>query len=167
MHNVSKIISGAQTGADTAGLRAARSLGIRTGGTMAAYHTQSVGPGRSITNPALAEEYGPTEGSVTRVTRRHGTYPDVYVARTLKNARDADGTVWFGRTDSNGFKLTTSLKAQHHKPKPLINPTPDQLLDWAVQHGIRTLNVSGNREWTNPGISRTTYDTITQALGAR
>ena len=129
MHKVSKVISGAQTGADTAGLRAAKFLGIQTGGTMAAYFTQSIGPGRSITNPALAQEYGLTEGSVTRVTRRHGTYSDVYIARTLKNARDADGTVWFGKTDGNGFKVTTSLKAQHHKPKPLVNPTPQELLD--------------------------------------
>ena len=162
---MTKIISGCQTGADEAGLRAAEFLGIPTGGTMAAGHAQSVGNGRTIGNPGLAERFGLSEGRRTTVTRRHGTYQDVYLDRTIRNARDADGTVWFGRTEGNGFKVTTGLKAQHHKPKPLINPTPQELLDWVIAHDIGTLNVAGNREWTKPGVSKTTYDTVVAALG--
>ena len=36
---------------------------------------------------------------------------------------------------------------------------------WLVQHGIKVLNVAGNRERTNPGIGQFTYDFLMAALG--
>jgi Circularly permutated YpsA SLOG family len=80
-----KVISGGQTGADQAGLRATQAAGIPTGGCAPKGWQTEYGPA-----PWLAE-YGLTE-------RLKASYP----ARTGANARESDGTIWFGTTDSSG-----------------------------------------------------------------
>ncbi len=70
---VIKVISGEQTGADQAGLRAAKACGIATGGMMPKGFRTLDGPDK-----ALAEEFG---------LREH-TSPS-YNMRTSANARDS------------------------------------------------------------------------------
>ena len=93
--NVTKIISGGQTGVDVAGLDAAVELGISTGGTAAAKYTQSTAKG-TVLNPSLKTKYGLREGKSIRKEGRYGVYDDVYSQRTIDNAQEADGTIWFG-----------------------------------------------------------------------
>jgi predicted Rossmann-fold nucleotide-binding protein len=75
-----KIISGGQSGADQAGWRAARPFGIPTGGAMPKGHMTEEGP-----RPEFAERYGAVELPT-----------DDDTARTERNVRDSDGTIWFG-----------------------------------------------------------------------
>lgn len=153
-HPVTKIISGAQTGVDMAGLDAAQEVNISTGGTAAAKWQQSTEGNKKIFNPALATKYGLKEGKITkRFTQDGKEYDDVYYQRTLDNAQEADGTIWFGNAASPGGKLTLNRDTQKGKPRPLINPTSAQeIRNWLNEHNIKTLNVAGNREHTNPGI---------------
>jgi len=71
-----KIISGAQTGADLAGLDAAKALGIPTGGSMPNGFKDLEGR-----KPEYASKYG-------IVALKSASYP----ARTLKNVTDLQGT---------------------------------------------------------------------------
>jgi len=75
-----RVISGGQTGVDQAAWRAAKALGIPTGGSMTRAFQTEDGP-----RPEFAEMFGAVElGSVN------------YPARTRANVRDSDGTIWFG-----------------------------------------------------------------------
>jgi hypothetical protein len=165
-HPVTKIVSGAQTGVDMAGLDAAQEVNIPTGGTAAAKWQQSTEGDRKIFNPALATKYGLKEGKITKRTAQDGrSYDDVYYQRTLDNAQEADGTIWFGNAKSPGGKLTLGRDAQRGKPSPLINPTSAQeIRNWLNENNIKTLNVAGNREHTNPGIYNKSKTLLVEAL---
>ena len=151
-----KVISGAQTGADKAGLVAARSLGIETGGWMPAGFRTSEG-----SRPSYQYRYG------MKVTKSSG-YPD----RTRKNVEESDGTVWFGNPKSAGGKLT--LRTAKKLGKPVLKVSQDirardagrELATWIRKKKIKTLNVAGNREETNLGIFAFTYSTMLVALRA-
>lgn len=160
---ITKIISGGQLGADMAGLDAALECGIPIGGTASAGYIQSTGQGRSIVNLDLRNKYGLKEGYPT--TGSGQAYNNPYRQRTIANAQEADGTIWFGHTRSPGGKLTLSQDTQRGKPKPLINPlSNEELRFWIVMNNIQILNVAGNREWTNPGIYQRTKDMLVQVL---
>jgi hypothetical protein len=134
-----KIVSGGQTGADQAGLRAAKAAGIETGGWAPHGWTTEKGPAPWLADYGLAE--CPIPG---------------FPARTEANVRDSDATVWFGRTDSPGFRTTTDACRKHGKPWFIIvegRTTPKQVIDWLTEHGIATLNVAGNRESNNRGLA--------------
>ena len=77
---VERVISGGQTGADQAGLAAAKKLGISTGGYMPKGWRTERGP-----RPDFAAEYGLQEAATA-------AYPD----RTEQNVIFSDGTVVFG-----------------------------------------------------------------------
>ncbi len=81
-----KIISGAQTGADRAGLDAAVELGLETGGWIP--HGGRIDEGN---HPELIPLYGLKE-----------TFGPDYPTRTLNNVLDSDGTVLFGNMNSPG-----------------------------------------------------------------
>jgi len=167
---VKKVISGGQTGVDMAGLDAAIEAGIPTGGTAAHKFTQSTGPKSSdkISNQELATKYGLKEGQVTRKQGQYGPYDDVYTQRTVANAQEADGTIWFGNADSPGGKLTLGTTAQKGKPRPLVNPqSADEIRNWIALNRIETLNVAGNREHTNPGIYDKSKNMLIEALGGK
>ena len=144
-----KIISGGQTGADQAGLYAAKELGIPTGGTAPPGYMTDEGP-----NLKLLTEFGLLVGP-----------PDykIYPIRTRKNVRDSDGTVWFGEVNSPGGKLTLSTARDLGKPT-LVNPTSQQLSHWVEQYHIKVLNVAGNRERKNPGITDRVIEILVDAF---
>jgi hypothetical protein len=100
-----QIISGGQTGADLAGLEAARALNIPTGGT-APRGYRCEGPGGCDSNNLNLKQYGLVEHTSRQ-----------YPPRTKQNVLDSDGTVWFGLIlGSKGFHLTDRLCKQHNKP---------------------------------------------------
>lgn len=144
---IHKIISGCQTGADRAGLDAAKHLGLETGGTCTKGNRTDEGNRRD-----LIPVYG---------LREHSSW--MYSPRTEANVLEADGTVLFGNMDSPGSKLTLKLCKKHEKPC-LTNPDANMLKRWIEKWGIQVLNVAGNRERTNPGIYDIAYNTIVEAL---
>lgn len=149
---ITKIISGGQTGADRAGLDAARSLGIATGGTAPKGWRVCRFDGSDGNDPDLAE-LGLTEHESPE-----------YPPRTKQNVRDADGTVWFGYPASPGGKLTIRTCKQLGKPY-IINPSFEDLREWVTEKGITILNVAGNRSsLENPDIYKQTYFCIRMAF---
>jgi hypothetical protein len=164
-HNVKKIISGGQTGVDVAGLDASLEVGIPTGGTAAAKFQQSTKGDKKIFSPELAKKYGLKEGSITKREGKFGPYDDVYYQRTIDNSQEADGTIWFGKSDSPGGRLTLGNVAQNSKPKALVNPkSAEEIIEWLVNNNIQVLNVAGNREHTNPGIYDKAKTMLIEAL---
>lgn len=144
-----KIISGAQTGADQAGLAAACHLGLEVGGWMPYGRRTEDGP-MSI---ELFNKYK---------LKQHPS-PN-YPPRTEQNVRESDGTVLFGNLDSPGCRLTMQLCDRHHKHYPGNPLKPEYLRAWVEQHDIKVLNVAGNRESTNPGIFDSTVKFLVEAF---
>ena len=147
-----KLISGGQTGADRAGLEAAKRLGIPTGGTAPKGWRVCLPDGSEASDPTLAE-FGLTEHPSRE-----------YASRTRQNVVDSDGTVWFGSLDSSGARTTFDAIADYNKPS-ITNPSPLALRQWLQREGIKVLNVAGNRQSVNPGLFETTYAALLEALG--
>lgn len=140
-----KIISGGQTGADRGGLEAGRALGLETGGWAPRGYLTDNGPDPSLKDFGLLEHRSP-----------------LYPPRTYANAKDSDGTVWFGGV-SAGFRCT--LEGCHRAGKPFLeNPTQSELRDWLQLNCIRILNVAGNRESRSPGIRGRVKKFLVEAL---
>jgi hypothetical protein len=91
---LTKVISGGQTGADQAGLRAARAAGILTGGwAPRGWLVESKDGNKDVAAPWLGLLFGLEECAQLG-----------YAARTRANARDSDTTIWFGNVDTSGGK---------------------------------------------------------------
>ena len=100
-----RIISGGQIGADLAGLRAAQSVGLLTGGTAPKGYRTLKG-----SQPGLAG-FGLVEHA------RAG-----YPGRTLQNVIDADATVIIAKNlNSAGTKLTVEYCAQQQRPYHMLH----------------------------------------------
>lgn len=136
-----KVISGGQTGADRAGLIAAKAMGISTGGWMP--HGFLAYDGK---HPEFAELYGLTE----TISKR-------YPPRTSMNVLHSDGTLRFATNwHSPGELLTLKLCNKYRKPNLAVtlggDVTPVDVMRCLVENNIRVLNVAGNSERTSPGI---------------
>ena len=136
-----RVISGGQTGADRAGLVAAKAAGLATGGWMPkGFRAQDGG------HPEFAALYG---------VREHAS--DRYPPRTALNVKEADATLRFA-TDwgSAGEILTLDMIERYGRPHFGVTPggaeTPADVVAWLVRHNVRVLNVAGNSERTSPGI---------------
>lgn len=147
-----KIISGGQTGADEAGLKAAKDLGFETGGTAPKGWRIQNYDGTEGSNPGLADY-----GLVEHESRE-------YPPRTKQNVADSDATVWFGYEGSGGAKLTISTARRLHKLL-IVNPTAKELRRWLEANPIAVLNVAGNRlSDFNPTIFDDVYSLLVEAL---
>jgi hypothetical protein len=134
-----RIVSGGQSGADQAGWRAAKALGIATGGRMPAGFLTEAGP-----RPEFAEMFGAVE-------MPGGGDPE----RTRSNARDSDATVWFGDPGSPGERTTLRACAGFGKAVFVVIEgltRPSDLATWIEAEGARVLNLVSNRESTIAGI---------------
>ncbi len=148
-----RVISGAQTGADQAGLWAAKRCGLQTGGWMPKGFRTLEG-----SRPDLAGLFGLQE-------HKSDTYPP----RTFLNAKESDGTLRIALDfNSAGEKCTLKAVQQYRKPYFDIHVSRDphdpeqkrlftrttiaEIRSWIQQHNIQTLNVAGNSEKTAPGI---------------
>lgn len=151
---IKRLISGGQTGADFAGLQAARDAGIPTGGTAPKGWRICLPDGSDGSNPKLAD-FGLVE-------HESPSYPP----RTRKNVADSHGTVWFGFDASPGAKTTFAACRQYDRPL-IINPSVEELKEWIQRHHIEILNCAGNRESDfNPGIFQATYSIMFEVLSS-
>ncbi|HDI59605.1 MAG TPA: hypothetical protein ENF48_04475 [Desulfobacteraceae bacterium] len=146
---ITKIISGGQTGADQAALDAAIELGIDHGGW--------VPKGRLTEDGPLADKYRLTE-------TRTASYPE----RTERNVLDGDGTVIFSHGPlTGGSKLTAELAQKHGKPCLHIDlgrmhplKASGKLHKWIRGNGVRILNVAGAKASKDPAIYNEVYQAI-------
>lgn len=132
-----KIISGGQTGADRAGLTAAKEFGLETGGWMPKGFRALDG-----FHPHFRQLYG---------MREHvsPSYPD----RTYANAGEANGTVRFAVDfTTSGERCTLNAircaKSIYFDVNVLGDKTPQDLANWIQINEIEVLNVAGNSEKT-------------------
>lgn len=144
-----KIISGGQTGVDQAALRAARRLGLATGGTAPRRFITLEGPKRE-----LLIGFGLVEGS------------GGYAQRTEANVCEADATLRIAANyKSAGEKLTKLMTFRYNKPRfdvlfsewvfnddEMKFATAKSVKVWLERNKVRVLNVAGNSETTSPGI---------------
>ncbi len=149
---IQKIISGAQTGADRAGVDAAIESGVDYGGW--------VPKGRKAEDGIVPEKY--TE--FQEMTR--GGYPD----RTEQNVIDSDGTVIFGYGKlTTGSALTLKLAKQYKKPYlhidlEIVKDSVSAVKDWIVEWDIKILNIAGRKASKAPEIYGVVKDIIKQVL---
>jgi len=138
---IKKVISGGQTGADQAALRAAKRFGLKTGGWMPKGLITQDGP-----KPEFADYYSMQEDESPK-----------YPPRTKKNVRDSDGTLRIaGNFNSAGEKCTLRFIRELDKPYFDININSNfsinNLTGWIKTYNINILNVAGNSEKTCPRI---------------
>lgn len=146
---IEKVISGGQIGADIAGLRAAKKLGIPTGGYVPKGWRTLNG-----SNPALVD-YGCIE-----------TNDAGYPFRTRLNVRNSDATLRFALDfDTPGEKLTMRCITEIQKPHISV-PIEDfaefydcderyynEVSKLLKQPGIKIINIAGNaREEIEPFV---------------
>jgi hypothetical protein len=140
-----KVISGGQTGVDIAALRAAKAVGLQTGGWMPRGYRTLVGP-----KPIYADLYGLQEHTSS-------SYPP----RTHQNISDSDATLRIACDfDSAGERCTHQGIVKHRKPYMDVPYSPrfqtaihiSTMCSWILEKRIRILNVAGNSEFTTPGI---------------
>lgn len=145
---IRKIISGGQTGADRTALEVAREFGIPTGGTAPPGWKTEIGSSLSL------QKFGLVEGEPDKT---------IYVKRTFKNVKDADGTVWIGDISSPGYKCTLKAARQYGRPF-IVNPSTEEFKDWLSLNCVEILNVAGNRRSKNPKVVEMTRILLIGAL---
>jgi hypothetical protein len=154
---VGKIISGGQTGADQGALRAARRMGIPTGGAAPKGYLTELGP-----RPALLKGYSLSEHESAAYSRR-----------TVANVVDADATLILGVELDRGSALTAKLCRQYGRPCRVVADTGDDAAEaaatWLRAERDRvgrplTVNVAGNRESREPGIGARVEDFLVRVL---
>ena len=148
-NQVTKIISGGQTGVDRIGLEVGKELGIETGGVAPKGYRTEKGPDISL------KEFGLTEDASSG-----------YTSRTLNNLKTADGTVLFGDMKSPGSKQTINNLKKFNKPY-IVNPIAKDLQKFLTDNNIEILNVAGNRGSKVSSENAAKYTKILKdALGA-
>lgn len=131
------IISGGQTGADQAGLFAARECGLETGGFAPRGWRTVLGPEPDLANFYLVE-----------------LSSTLYPPRTARNIQEADGTIRFASNfDSTGEKCTLRFLEAYGKPYLDIAlnganyEAKAKEVAFFIRHfKIRILNVAGNAD---------------------
>jgi hypothetical protein len=149
-----KLCSGAQSGADIAGLKAAKDFGLETGGWIPKGFKTLDGP-----KPEYAELYN---------IKEIDSYS--YKVRTWANVKDSDATVRFAKDfKSSGEICTMNGILRHKKPNADVlildtnnfeteeNNHPEDLAKWIMYYNIKVLNVAGNSEQTALGIEKWVY----------
>ena len=150
---IKKVISGGQTGADCGGLRAAKLMGIETGGMAPAGYKTLNG-----SNYELRDEFGLEEH-----------VSDSYVPRTEYNARRSDGTLRFAADfRSAGEKCTLKAILRYKKPYLDIDINhpiePARVVEWIKRNKIEILNIAGNSEKNAKGIEKFVADYLLQVF---
>ncbi|MCZ6532881.1 MAG: putative molybdenum carrier protein [SAR324 cluster bacterium] len=147
-----QIVSGGQSGVDSAALEVALELGIPTGGWCPR---------------GCKREDG-------RVPARYGlqqTPSRGYAQRTRWNVRDSDGTLLLLLGEAKGGTALTLAEAEKHG-KPLLALDLSAPLDkaaflaWMHEHGISHLNVAGPRESQQPGVNLKAAQALRALLSA-
>lgn len=130
---VDKIISGGQTGVDRAALEAAVECGIPTGGYAPQGYLTENGMDKTLKQFNLIDS-----GSG-------------YPVRTALNVLHSDITIWFGDSDTAGFKATQKKAARYEKPFVVVTYMDSNTIAEVIRkHHV--VNIAGNRESKSPGI---------------
>ena len=133
-----KIISGGQTGADTAGLDWAIKNEIPHGGWCP--------KGRKSESGRIDQKYLLTETSTAN-----------YLQRTEMNVAESDATIIFTLADklTGGSLKTQEFATKHGKPVLHFRPGvhPKFIRSFLISNNVRCLNIAGSKESTAPGIS--------------
>jgi hypothetical protein len=148
---ISKIISGGQTGADRAALDFAIETNIPHGGW--------IPKGRRTEEGPLADKYQLRER------------PDrSYAKRTEQNILDSDGTLIISHgmlSRFSGSVLTRRLAKKHHRPwihvdmnEISIQEAADKIREWLKENDIKVLNVAGPRASKNTRIYKTSLKVL-------
>ena len=150
---VTRILSGGQTGADRAALDAAVALGLPYGGWC-----PPGGWAEDLTEPpGLLARYPMLEEATDTSTR------------TRWNVRDSDATLVLLLTDlsvSAGTRLTVEVAAELGRPWLVTHPDDvPSIVGWLADRDGGVLNVAGPRETEDPGIYAAAYDALLGALG--
>jgi hypothetical protein len=130
-----KIISGAQTGADIAGIKIAKKHGFETGGYM---------PKGYITLDGFKPEY-------KDLYDMQETKALDYPTRTRMNVMSSDCTIWLGENKISRGKLCTFKNIKlFKKPYKDINiddlPSIKSIVEWIVSNNFNVINIAGNSE---------------------
>jgi hypothetical protein len=147
------IISGGQTGADSAGIRVGRSIGLATGGFAPLGFRTLEG-----LSPWLGTDYGLVE-----------SWSASYKPRTLRNVFASDATVRIARDfESSGERCTWSAIVKYNKPYFDVRfgeyGCRPEFIVWLIRLGVEVLNVAGHSESTCPGIGIFAEDFLRNAL---
>lgn len=151
---VVEIRSGGQTGGDRGGLLAGKVLGLATGGWVPKGCRTDTGPALD-----LVTEFGCKEHT-------SASYPP----RTMANVASTDGTVIFGNIASPGCRLTRETCIRLNKPWHHVSRGGEHaqqieaFRQWVAANNVKVLNVAGNRERTNPGITVWVTEFLVEAL---
>lgn len=164
---IERVLSGGQTGADLAGLLAAEAAGIPTGGYAPRGWLTEAGPA-----PWLGTRFNLVECPEPDFERPPGMplwkYEGIcYVARTKRNAAEADATLWFGRGDTRGFLATQAAVLKPGKRFWVIQGPdydPAKIVTLLSQFRERTVNVAGNRESKSRGIEAWATEYLTEVF---
>ena len=140
-----RVISGGQTGADLAGLLAARKVGIETGGWIPKGWLTELGPRPVLKKLGLREHTS-----------------DKYPPRTKQNILDSDATLIIAEHLDRGSALTRDLCYRLHKPVFHISlndmedseRTVQEVVHWLEKRHVQVINIAGNRESRSPGLQR-------------
>lgn len=150
-----KVISGGQTGVDSAGLRAARYLGYKTGGTCPKGWKNEDGCALWLRDYGLKE-----------------CHTEKYAFRTNMNILGSDATLLILKKPSPGSRLILEQCRHYKKPSFKMPVVLDDyraiwitaVQDWLKRYEICTLNIAGNHESVAPGIEDWAYGFLLEAL---
>ena len=149
---VHRIVSGGQTGVDQAALDAAIELGLAHGGWCPKGRISESGP---IDAKYQLRELDSTD----------------YVARTLQNVIDSDGTLILYRERlQGGTALTNRLAKEHAKPLMRVRidrPIPlDAFVRWLLDNQIGVLNIAGPRGSSHPSLQEDAKQIVLKLFSA-
>lgn len=167
-----KVISGGETGADMAGLLAAREAGLQTGGTAPPGFATDEGPrpellksfGLSPLPPKSSLQAGYVQSSILNVENSDAT-----VAFRVKMSTGTDKTIGFcvAKKWAVSQKFATTHEVWEHDTghKPVLVVirmglvAKAALLRFVEKHKVRILNVAGHREdKSEPGWQKSVQD---------
>lgn len=152
-----KVISGGQTGADEAGLIAAKLVGIPTGG-------------------CAPKGFKTEKGSNSNLGITFGLYESAssdYPERTKENVSKSDCTIIFTKDSSPGSVLTKNTCKLRKKPYLWIDPLSPEVessvTDFLnevikLKNGPIIVNIAGNRESKYPGIGKKIVSILTEVF---
>lgn len=144
-----RIVSGGQTGADLAALRAGLALGYLPGDSLGGWMPRD-----------FRNELGSRPWMKTQYGMREHRSP-LYAPRTRQNVIDADVTLIFGDVRRPGSAQTVSYCSGFKKPYA-ENPSLEEVRALAAG---KVVNVAGNRALTNPTLEAYVYRLLIEAWG--
>ena len=154
---LTKVISGGQTGVDQAALWAAHSCGMDVGGWCP--------PGRVCEDGIIPAHL---ELAETPKDRSELT-PDVPRSlRTEWNVRDSDATLilYLVLPIDPGTKATRTFCFKYDRPllevSLLDQSSLERVMRWLEEHKVKVLNVGGPSRQMQPGIDEATFDFLTK-----